>query len=122
MAKMYTIRDENKEYIGEYHGSSAIDAIRKLTLDYPKYIMVKLTAEIEVKERKMSSELSTKAVRQKTYMHRVLTILKEEGLYKTTIPQNLFMEINKRISENYRKGLTTMKCVNDIAKQLRQVA
>jgi hypothetical protein len=70
----------------------------------------------------MPSETSTKAVRQKTYMHRVLTILKEEGLYKTTIPQNLFTEINKRISENYRKGLTTMTCVNDIAKQLKQVA
>jgi hypothetical protein len=76
----------------------------------------------QLEERKVSSELSSKAVRQKTYMHRVLTILKEEGLYKTTIPQSLFVEVNKRISENYRKGLTTMKCVNDIAKQLRQVA
>jgi hypothetical protein len=56
---------------------------------------------------------------KRRYISVVIHILKDEGLYKPNMPEHMFIEINKRISDNHSKGLTIRKCADDVAKEIQ---
>jgi hypothetical protein len=60
-----------------------------------------------------------KVVEQRRYMSIVIAILREEGLYSMAMSNDLYVWINKRISENHQKGLTVLECVKNIKKELQ---
>jgi hypothetical protein len=55
---------------------------------------------------------------QRTYINTVVNILKDEGLYRASIPLDVMEEINKRICADFRNNVSLRKCAEAIAHDI----
>jgi hypothetical protein len=57
----------------------------------------------------------------KIYRTEVIDILKREGLYKLTINDFIYSEINRRISYYFVRGYSTHRCAAEVAREVFNV-